>query len=494
MRRANASSASPQPIGVICYKASRLEDQDYQVNLELSEPRLTQLLELSRSRLLNRIDLEIAVPQPVHEISIDSPLAPGMNRSSDRSQYFVWKTDDDLLVQSARFYFALAETASGNPAKPLEDHLVSSRIDKFFAKANRTLARVILNYPQARWAGDGYHFDHTVGRELPTAEDIEKASKTGASGQIRALMEATYAQGGLRYAHISAGCAVEFLRVTGTIFRARQNYMLGTKPAPSSPPIFPSHVPLWVTPAITISVEPAGWNCLEGLDRADLVGVCAQFFETKIRCSWFEKMMVEALVGAEAYATVKASKMQPSLWSGTMQFGRTLLATWAYSRSKGGAMYAVYMTAGNFALGVIGLAFYGWLVWQAYLKYEANADLETIGALVVLGLFGAGWAGRWLTRLVVRWSRPPGPAAAGMELLSTPFGAALGALLTAYQAVSAEMISTTAAAEAIRSAMLKGAAIDPVALAFLERAASCGEFVWGTSSMQGYARLDGEEE
>ena len=88
----------------------------------------------------------------------------------------------------------------------------------------------------------------------------------------------------------------------------------------------------------------------------------------------------------------------------------------------------------------------------------------------MLAIAALGWLGRHITQHIVRWSHVV-PAQATATMLSTPFGSVLVALLQAYETVSSDTTSITAARDAVRAAMAKGGAIDPIALAFLDRAA-----------------------
>jgi hypothetical protein len=93
--------------------------------------------------------------------------------------------------------------------------------------------------------------------------------------------------------------------------------------------------------------------------------------------------------------------------------------------------------------------------------------------------------------LIVRWSKAL-PIQSTAELLSTPFGNALSALLAAYQSVSTNVTSTTAARYALLSAISKGAAIDHIAVAFLDRAIDNKEFAWSREGAVRVAELDDE--
>jgi hypothetical protein len=86
---------------------------------------------------------------------------------------------------------------------------------------------------------------------------------------------------------------------------------------------------------------------------------------------------------------------------------------------------------------------------------EDCGDWQSIGSLIVLAIAALGWLGRHITQHIVRWSHVV-PAQAAATMLSTPFGSVLVALLQAYETVSSDTTSITAARDAVRAAVAKG--------------------------------------
>jgi len=478
----------PESCGVICYdRSSRYNSPDYAVTLYLSIRELHQVAELTRMQGLAAIHVEFRARL---EESKDESI-PGLHPSQfGRLAFYVWEPNDAIAIDNASVEFEL-DRAAGAASFQATGPSHGSRLRLLTNRAHRTLARVVVEYPQLKWAGDGVSVNYLRDKQAELSpEQIRSIAQTGAGNMVEYLIQDTFKQGG-HIAYNAASCAVEFIRANGIIYRTRAKQAEDSARKKAAKPTTPSAVPgylgMWVAPSIRADQEMDGWNSLEALDRSSLVDVCTQFYRSGARCNWFEKMLVESLVGAETYATLKASKTEPSRWSGQVQFLRTLVASWAFGKSKGGAMYQVYMLVGNAAITVGKFAVFAAFCWWAYSKYELNANWQSVVGLAVLALVALGWLGRHITQHIVRWSRPIPAQAATATLLSTPFGSALSALFEAYAAVSGDATSITAARDAVRAAISKGGAIDHIALAFLDRAHEGKEIVWMRSGGSGYA-------
>jgi hypothetical protein len=480
-------------VGIIRHDSSGFDRPDYTVTLYLSIEELHRVAELVQIRRLAGIHVEFkASPIESAEDQLNDG-APGLHTGRlGRHGFYVWDHHNPLVIDSAKVEFDL-DRAPGS-AGPEDTAALSDgpRVRELIARAHKTLARIVVNYPQAKWAYDGVRGDYRGAKqEQPSADQIKQVSMTGAGQQLEALIRES-CRHHISEAYQAASCAVEFIRANGIIYRARATQAASQKKSGKleKPIVVPNHLPMWVAPSIGGNQEMDGMNSLEMVDRDQLVDICTQFFRSGVRCKWFEKMLVESLVGAEAYATLKVSKTEPSRWTGQAQFLRTMMATSAFDKSKGGAMYHLYMQFGNIALIAGQFAVFSGLCWWAYSKYQLNSDWRSVIGLVVLALVGFGWVGRYVTQLIVRWSRPFPTQTAAASLLSTPFGSALIALLQAYKAVSADATSITAAGDSIRAAMARDGAIDHIALAFLDRAQERKEFVWMRSGSGNLAELD----
>jgi len=468
---------------------------EYFVLLRLPADQFSRVLELARSCSLSAIEIGIDTAMAREHAGSIADNAPGIHsRRLLRDGYHVWDPKHALAIQAVHFDFELDRPADFHARAPKATPGNEPRVKDIVARAHRTLARIVLNYPQGEWVGDGVQFPWQ-GRqdESPTGEQIKTIAGSFAGTQIGSLVATAYSQAGSPAAHAAASCAVKFIKATGVIYRARARQIASRKYAKkpeSGPVVFPSHLPLWLPPSLDGDVF--GGDSLEGLDRESLLEVCGEFYQSGIRCPWFEKMLVEALVGAEAYGTLKASKTNPSLWTGRAQFIQAMIMSWAFSRSKGGSMYLLYLTAGNLVLWAIKIAIFAVIAWNVYSRYDRTHDWQSTIGVIVIGLVAIGWVGRYLTRLIVRWSRPS-PMRAGVEVLSTPFGKALTALLETYKMVTADTASTSAARQGLLSAMHDGAVIDQIALAYLDRAIEAKEFIWTRAGLsREYYELDDE--
>jgi hypothetical protein len=222
--------------------------------------------------------------------------------------------EEKLAIDAARFEFEL-DRAAGSTGDPVT---ISDGpgVRHLIAQARRTLARTVANHPQFEWENDGARVKWARSRnsEELAPDQIKAVSGTDAGSKIKALIRETCSQGA-NVAYRAGSCAVEFIRVNGTIYRARASQAASDKKKKgksASPITVPTFLTIWSAPRICADQEMDGPNSLEALDREGLVEVCTQFYLSGVKCGWFEKMLVEALVGAEAYATLKLSKTSPS--------------------------------------------------------------------------------------------------------------------------------------------------------------------------------------
>jgi hypothetical protein len=475
-----ASEVSSSTLRYEPHSASRTTD--YRVALVVPPEQFERLVALAGTRRLAYVDVTVpAVPA-------SAPDGPGFHAKPYKDEYYVWDTDQILGIEAAKIEFDFDTPTAVSKPEPDKSVLTTPGFRAGLKQSHTGLARVVLNYPQGRWAGDGVQFDgRALQDETPTEEQIEEISTSTAGQAIRSLAESAYSQDGGSAAYRAASCAVEFVRANGIIYRARDVDSQRNRPRQRKVTI-PSHLPMWLAPSIGTNDRAMGWASLEGLDRDALVSVCVQFYRTGVRCDWFEKMLVEALVGAEAYATVKTGMTTPQAWTGQPEILRTMLLTWLFGITRGGAAQVFCAALVNLVLWVGKVATLGLLAWITYSKDPRLEKWQSVVFLGALGLIAARWIGRYFTRLVVRWSKPFPNSNDGA--FATDFGQALSALLHAYHSVCSDMTSTTAARDAMRFALSKGAGIDQVALAFLDRAVANKEFVWTRTDAISYSDVD----
>jgi hypothetical protein len=464
---------------------------DYSVTVYLSIQELHQIAELTRTRRLATIQIDFRAP--VASGDVDDDKVPGVHAATFGQQaYFVWDSDQAIPIDSTKLEFELDREPNGGALQEIEALARGRHVRQIVARAHKTLAGVVVNFPQAKWEGDGARATSWGDSQEPTAEQIQRVSRTYAAQQVETLIKETCKQGH-HVAYQAACCAVEFVKTNGIIYRARAQQVAKAKKGSlkNTLIVIPDILPMWAPPTMRANQVMDGWNSLEMVDREALVNISNQYFRSGARCQWFEKMLVEALVGAEAYATLKLGKTEPSHWTGEMQLFRTLVATWAFGKTRGGPMYQVYRGLGDLAVSGGKLAVFIGFSWWAYSAYEEKTSWRNVLGLVAMGLVGIGWLGRYITRQIVRWANQiPSQAT---SVLATPFGSALSALLTSYGTVTGQVTSITAARDSLRSAMSKGGAIDPIALAFLDRAHESNEYAWLRPEISHWPELDDVE-
>ena len=303
---------------VLLNDSTPYDQPGYWVTLYASTSELRQVAELARTRRLAsiRVEFKARLAPSSQEERAD---APGAHHSSlGRRAYYVLGCEEKLAIDAARFEFEL-DRAAGSTGDPVT---ISDGpgVRHLIAQAHRTLARTVANHPQFEWENDGARvkWDRSHHGEELTPDQIKAVFGTDAGSKIKALIREAFSQGS-HAAYRAGSCAVEFIRVNGTIYRARASQAASDKKKKgksASPITVPTFLTMWSAPRIRADQEMDGPNSLEALDREGLVEVCTQFYLSGVKCSWFEKMLVEALVGAEAvfHAEVEQDKPLPTYW------------------------------------------------------------------------------------------------------------------------------------------------------------------------------------
>jgi len=288
----------------------------------------------------------------------------------------------------------------------------------------------------------------------------------------------------------AANLACEFFEANGMAYRLLERDAMDS--SPSNGGTIPSHIALWTAPSIDTTSSPLGTDSLIGVDRAGLIDAATRFYLSGLRCVWFEKMLVEALVAAETFATALELKRNPTSWLGSGNFFRHLVWNWAYESSKGRSpRFEFTVSIANGAVGFLKLIFIAGLGLYSAHRLEESHTISGWAGLIVAGWVGLNMLGSFLTKRIVAWSRNRTQAAFA-HLNASPLIATMRAMLQAYSAVSAVTTSPALAKSLITEAAIQGARFDPIIVSFLDRAIENREFAW--SSLRATGASDVEDE
>ena len=241
------------------------------------------------------------------------------------------------------------------------------------------------------------------------------------------------------------------------------------------PAAWPHCIKFWVTPTIDYSSRMEGTNGVDGLRRDHLIEVAIEFYRTGIRHPPFEKHILEALVHAEFWATVKSVR-RGDLGS---TFAERILKSWSFAKTQGAdPAYSMYIGGGFVIKGAISLGLFAAAVVWTLTRYTTEPTWKNTGALVVLTLIGASVISRWLVRRIVKWAQPNAPVLTAQLLRNHPMAWAITKLEALTNIVSAPVLSITLARDAARRCYADGGLFDQIVMLYLDRADAAGEHAW----------------
>jgi hypothetical protein len=257
---------------------------------------------------------------------------------------------------------------------------VEGTVEYWKAVAVDEIATCVVRYPPTEYWGHGVRKDYKnqSGAE-PTPEQVELVRKSGAYNSVCKLIESAHAQQGSPGACQVVSFAVRFLRDSGMIYRLR--VMSLERDATNKrekkkirvcldnmPAIFPSDIGLWGLPQIEFGSRGDGWNSMECECATD-------FYRTGIRCVWAEKMLLEALVCAGLYDTIKYAKINPHAWTGRIELGMETVCQWAYHRTRGeDPKYSILIRRGRAALSIAKIIVLALVVWLTVTDYARTSS------------------------------------------------------------------------------------------------------------------------
>jgi len=360
----------------------------------------------------------------------------------------------------------------------------------------RQIASHMGNHPAVRRQGNSYIADEAPGgapEEASPTDDQLKAVRSAVSEDSvpYQLIRVAVEQRGLGGGKAAVDLLSRFFQVSGMIHRLRcrelerQHGHSNAKGRPDYsrvPVVWPQWIRYWVTPAISYNSRLEGANSVDGLHRDDLIEVAVEFYRTGIRYPPFEKYMLEALLHAELFGTVKMAR-QGSFGAA---FTERFLKSWSFDKTQGDEpLYSIYIAGGYVLKGLASLGlFAAALVW-ALTSYSTDPTWKNTGALAVLALIGASVVARWLVRRIVKWAQTDTAVSTAQHLRKHPAVRAITQLEALTKIVSAPVFSITLARDAARRCYADGGLFDQIVIPYLDRAHIARELVW-TSHYRAY--------
>jgi len=236
---------------------------------------------------------------------------------------------------------------------------------------------------------------------------------------------------------------------------------------------------LWITPSIKagyVASIGSRWPILTA-PESDLGGIVAGYFRTSVRCPWFEKMLLEALVTTETFKMAERFKEDAYLTYGPTNwrwFMWKLIYHWTQGKSP--VYYYSAIEATRFLTNLFVLAALATLAWYSADALDGDYALWGYLGLLASGLLALNWLGRFITRRVVGWAAP--------ESDFTPSGTAraLREMYSACQFVTDPQMSLHVVRDTLLRCNANRAAFDQITQGLVERAINDGETMWFSSN------------
>jgi hypothetical protein len=324
-----------------------------------------------------------------------------------------------------------------------------------------------------------------------TPEQRAEASATGAYRQLMSLAAAAYSRDeGLIRVGKALSAASRFFQSNGMAYRLleREQSTTAERRKKGAALIRNEEVlrrlTLWTAPMLTDSTAAIGTESMRCADRDALRDAAGMFFDSGVRCQWFEKMLLQALVAAEVHSTALEFRSNPVFAHGRVGLWRTFVWAWVFEKSKGESpKHEFLLWIGEALTNAATLAALVAVAWFSAEKLDTDDALWGYLGLLACGAVVLNWVARFITRRIVHWATPPN------KLNLTGLGGIAWNLTLARSAILAEPISLQLARETLGRCAASGIAIDQMAYCLLDRAIAAGEFVWtglGSDSYHGY--------
>lgn len=230
---------------------------------------------------------------------------------------------------------------------------------------------------------------------------------------------------------------------------------------------------LWITLSMTSAGASVGsrWPLLTA-PGSDLPDIVAQYFRTGVRCPWFEKMLLEALVTTKTLEMAQRFKKDADLTYGPTTW-RWFMWKVIYHRTQGKSpMYEIAIGATNILTSLFVLAAIAALAWYSRDALDGAYALWGYLGLLACGMMALNWVGRFVTRRVFRW--------ATAETDFTPRGTArtLGQMYSACRVVTERQMSLHIVRDTLLRCNANRAAFSQITQGLVERAINNGETMW----------------
>jgi hypothetical protein len=314
-------------------------------------------------------------------------------------------------------------------------------------------------------------------------EHIKRLEPTLAIQQITNLATIASTGGDWRKAAEVVAIACDFFECNGMAYRQLEledSRSSDKAWLPSNGGKIPGALELWRPPAISLQATPLGSDSLIGVDRERLISAATRFYYSGVRCDWFEKMLVEALLAAETFATVLESRKNPALWLGRLALGRLMLWTWSFEWTKGKTPHHEYtVLLAGYAISLLKLAAVLGLGWYSSELYDEGRWILGGLGVTLAAWFAINMVGRFVARRIVDWSTHPAKMVMS-NVSSAPIWSVLKAMQSAYETARFAHMNPALTKAIFSEAVSLGAAFDPIAGSFLDRAASEGKHAWSS--------------
>jgi hypothetical protein len=326
-------------------------------------------------------------------------------------------------------------------------------------------------------------------------QHIDELKKSALVWQLRGLSEIVRTQTQGEHAQAQAlAIAVNFYNASGMPFRQLESLALYS--APDRTLGIPKdknsealrHLCLW-TPAIVTNTSPRfGPHSMLGANRENLRTVASSWLDLNVRVPWFEKMLVEALLAAEAFATVQEFRKNPIFTLGKQGLVRSIVWETIYDRTGGQHPYELLHILARTILFVLGATLL--IAAAAYSTHLVDSDHVVSGyaGLAVTAWIGVNWAGRFITQRIAKWAKPLRLSGSGD----------VTHLSVEVVSLSARATEPDVSLHDLRDALCRAAALgcvhDQVARSLIERAIQAGEVRWKQYSYVPIARFEDDVE
>lgn len=325
-----------------------------------------------------------------------------------------------------------------------------------------------------------------------TPEQRAEASTTGAYRQLMGLAAAAYSRGeGLISVGKALSAANRFFQSNGMAYRLLEREQSATAERRKKGAALIRNeavlgrLTLWTTPMLTDNTAAIGTESMRCADRDGLRQAAGIFFDSGVRCQWFEKMLLQALVAAEAHSTSLEFRSNPVFAHGPVGLWRTFVWAWVFEKSKGESpKHEFLLWVGEALTNAATFVALAALAWFSVEKLDRDDALWGYLGLLVCGAVALNWVGRFITRRIVQWATPPN------KLNLTGWGAIAWNLTLARGAVLANPISLQLARETLGRCAASGVVFDQLAFCLLDRAIAAGEFVWTGLGTDPYCEND----